>query len=164
MSEVDPKDLQQCVACTCFNLRRASRAVTHVFERIMRPSGLRATQFPILSVLAMAGPSTITELSEILAMDRTTLARNLKPLEKQGLISVAPGKDRRTRTVALERRGSEALARALPLWEEAQSLVIERIGDKRWQELFEALSAIPSVLLREPAAVPAAEGAERVRV
>jgi len=151
-SEPDTSNIQRCAACACLNLRKASRAVTQAFDKIMQPSGVRATQFPVLAVLAMAGPMTITGLSQVLVMDRTTLARNLKPLEKQGLISTAKGEDRRTKTVTLTQKGADVLNKAMPMWEEAQNLVVERMGEDRWQSLLESLLLITSLLPLEPGA------------
>ncbi len=68
-------------------------------------------------------------------MDPTTLARNLKPLERDGLVEISPGKDRRTRVVRITDKGQQALDRALPLWEEAQAWVISQVGDDRWRAM-----------------------------
>ncbi|WP_424101859.1 MarR family winged helix-turn-helix transcriptional regulator [Moorena producens] len=131
--------------CTCFNLRKATRVVTQIFDDKLRPSGLRATQFSILAVMAGAKSSTINKLAQTLAMDRTTLTRNLKPLEKQGLIEISPGEDRRTRLVALTAKGQENLTQALPLWEQAQTEVIEKLGVGPWHNLLERLTETVSI-------------------
>lgn len=134
--------------CTCFNLRKATRAVTQLFDEKLKPSGLLVTQFTILVAIASAGSGTMNDLAQGLVMDRTTLTRNLKPLERQGLISIHPGEDRRERVVSLTDAGRTALAKALPLWEEAQASAIERLGQERWSALLSGLSATTS-LLRE---------------
>lgn len=144
-SETNLADIGKCASCACFNLRKATRALTQVFDKEMQPSGLRATQFPILAVLAMAGPSTISNLSQFLVMDRTTLARNLKPLEKQGLVAISKGKDKRTRNVSLTRAGADKIRDALPMWERAQNAVVEKLGENRWQATLENLVLIPSL-------------------
>lgn len=130
------------IQCTCFNLRRAARVVTRIFDEGLRPSGLRSTQFSILAVLNGVGSSTINELAKALVMDRTTLARNLKPLETHGLVEVISGKDLRTRLVALTPAGRKLLARALPLWEQTQRDVIDRLGDGPWYNLMERLQQV----------------------
>ena len=132
---------QQAPECTCFNLRKAARAVTQYYDGALKPSGLRATQFTLLAAIYNAGPITIKRLAERLIMDRTTLTRNLRPLEKQGLIESASGEDRRTRAVTLTDRGREVLAQALPLWERAQEEVVGKLGHERWRDLLEHLSA-----------------------
>jgi DNA-binding MarR family transcriptional regulator len=81
-------------------------------------------------------------LAEALVMDRTTLARNLKPLEKQELVKVVAGEDRRVHVVMLSDKGYAALARAMPLWQQAQAQIVEGVGQKRLGSLLEELSAI----------------------
>lgn len=127
--------------CACFNLRKASRAVTQLYDEILQPSGLLATQFTLVVAISIAGSTTITRLAEDLVMDRTTLTRNLKPLERQGLIEIASGQDQRTRVVALTAEGREALAKAIPLWEQVQASVVEGLGQNRWSTLLSNLSA-----------------------
>jgi DNA-binding MarR family transcriptional regulator len=153
--------IENCTECVCFNLRMATRAITQVYDKAMQPSGLRATQFPLLAVLAIGGPSTITGLSQFLVMDRTTLARNLKPLEKRGLISIAKGKDKRTKTLTLTELGAEAIGDALPRWERAQKMVVEKMGENRWQATLESLRALPSLFPLDSAAAPAASEVEQ---
>lgn len=126
--------------CACFNLRKASRTVTQLYDEILQPSGLLATQFTPLVAISIAGSTTITHLAEELVMDRTTLTRNLKPLERQGLIEIASGQDQRTRVVTLTTKGCEALALAIPLWEQAQASVVEGLGQNRWSTLLSNLA------------------------
>ena len=126
--------------CTCFNLRKATRVVTQLFDEKLRSSGIRATQFTILAVLSENQPSTVNELSQALVMDRTTLARNLKPLEKADLIQSTPGDDRRTRLIELTTHGKNILNHSLPLWEQAQTEVIEKLGMGPWHNLLERLN------------------------
>jgi DNA-binding MarR family transcriptional regulator len=132
--------LTQCMGCACFNLRKASRAVTQLYDDILRPAGIRVTQFSLLVAASIAGPMPVKRLAEVTVMDRTTLTRNLELLEKQRMIEVAPGKDRRTRVVRITQAGREALLNALPLWQEAQAQVVGALGEARWQSLQENLS------------------------
>lgn len=134
--------------CTCFNLRKASRAVTQLFDEKLKPSGLLATQFTILVAISVAGSGTMNDLAKGLVMDRTTLTRNLKPLERQGLIVIQAGQDQRVRVVSLTDEGRAALAKALPLWDEAQACVIEGLGQQGWKALLSGLSDTTS-LVRE---------------
>jgi DNA-binding MarR family transcriptional regulator len=139
MTRTDTMDLNHYLSaaqgCVCFNLRKAARAVTQVYDAQLKPSGLKATQLSLLAVLASAGPITVKQLAERLVMDRTTLTRNLKPLERDGLIRSSAGEDRRTRSLVLTRKGQAALLRALPLWEEAQTRMLARLGAERWQQV-----------------------------
>src|SRR5690348_12161045 len=127
--------------CACSNVRKAARAVTQLYDDVLQPIGLRSTQFTLLVAVALAGEASVTQLSGALVMDRTTLARNLKPLEIQGLLTIGEGTDRRRHLVRLTERGRQVLASALPLWEQAQHQVITRLGEKQWQALRDSLKA-----------------------
>ena len=127
-------------ACACFNLRKAARSVTQLYDQILQPSGLRATQLSILVGAYSSESETISRLAETLVMDRTTLTRDLKPLEREGLVSVVPGEDRRTRVVTLTKQGRKAVEESLPLWQKAQARVIEGFGEDRFHALLSDLS------------------------
>jgi len=126
--------------CTCFNLRKVTRAVTQRFDDILQPSGLRATQFTLLTALKLSGSATVSVLAERLVMDRTTLTRNLKPLESRGWVKAVPGEDRRTRQLTLTARGQRVLVKATPLWQKAQGEVMQALGKKHWGSLMDELS------------------------
>ena len=132
--------------CTCFNLRKATRVVTQLFDDWMQPTGLRATQFTLLAAISSTGAIAISQLSKVLVMDRTTLTRNLKPLETKRLVKIVPGEDRRTRTLTLTDKGRKTYENSLPLWRQAQSEVIERLTFKRWKDLLKQLDQAVSVL------------------
>lgn len=132
--------------CTCFNLRKATRTVTQLFDDAMQPTGLRATQFTLLAAISSTGAIAIRKLSQVLVMDRTTLTRNLKPLETKRLVKVVPGEDRRTRTLTLTDKGRKTLEKALPFWRQAQSEVIERLTPRRWRNLIKHLDSTVEIL------------------
>jgi DNA-binding MarR family transcriptional regulator len=92
--------------------------------------------------LPVSGSTTVSELASKMVMDRTTLARNLKPLENRGLVVTAPGQDRRTRVTSLTHQGAEVLLEAFALWMEAQAHVLGRLDGREWQNLRQALSKI----------------------
>ena len=127
--------LREMPGCACFSIRKASRAVTQLYDEALKPAGLRATQLNLLAVAAVRGPATISQLGEVLVMDRTTLTRNLRPLEREGLIEIGPGEDRRTREVRPTAKGREALSRAFPLWKKAQERLIGALGESRWSRM-----------------------------
>ncbi len=138
---INSTELGQVVSsCACFNLRKASRVVTQHFDEILKPSGLLITQFTILVAITMAKSGTINELAERLVMDRTTLTRNLKPMEREGWLKSEPGQDQRTRVISLTRSGEAALAKALPSWKQAQNSVEEALGQQRWNALLSHLA------------------------
>jgi DNA-binding MarR family transcriptional regulator len=128
--------------CVCWNLRAAARAVTQVYEDTLRPSGIRATQFGLLAAILALEPVTISALAATTATDRTTLGRNLKLLEGDGLVTLEAGADRRERVVRLTERGRKGLEQAYTLWEKAQKRILERFGGKRWQALRLELEAL----------------------
>ncbi len=142
--EIPLKDRCAVVAETCAggNLRRASRAVTQFYAEIMAPLGIEPTQFTLLTACAVAGPAPISVLADALAMDRTTLKRNVALLEKQELVSVREGRDRRVRVVELSAKGRATLVNALPLWEKAQSRIADGLGRVGLTALLNNLSAV----------------------
>lgn len=147
INPINSTELGQVVStCACFNLRKASRVITQHFDEILKPSGLLITQFSILVAVAMATSGTINELAEILVMDRTTLTRNLKPLEREEWLKIEPGQDQRTRVVSLTPKGETALAKALPLWKQAQNGVEEVLGQPRWNALLSHLLDVTALI------------------
>ena len=132
--------LEDTAECACLNLRGAARAVTQMYDEILKPSGLKATQFSVLATVASEGPASMTAISGALVMDRTTLTRNLKPLMDRGFIKEEKcSRDRRKRNISLTRAGKAALSRALPLWDYAQNHVVAGIGHARWQGMLRLL-------------------------
>jgi len=130
------------MSCADANLRRTTRAVTRLYDQILAPSDLLTTQFTLLVACAVASPAPISTLADTLAMDRTTLARNLKLVERRGLVKVIPGEDRRERIVMLSDKGYSALSKALPLWQEAQTQIVAGFGQSRLNNLLQDLSAM----------------------
>ncbi len=135
--------------CACFNIRKAAREVTRFYDEMLAPSGIKATQFTMLGAVSISGAARMSELSDMLALDKTTLTRNLKPLEADGLIAIAAGADRRERIVSLTGAGTAALERALPNWREAQRRVAEDLGEARWHRLVADLSELESLAMRD---------------
>jgi DNA-binding MarR family transcriptional regulator len=131
--------------CTLLGIRQASRAITQIYDAAFAPIGLKGNQFTLLTAISRMGEPTITRLGEGLVTDRTTLTRNLVPLERAGLVRVEVGADRRSRIVTVTPRGSERLARAYPLWKRAQARVIEAMGKSRWRGLLDHLSEVTAL-------------------
>ena len=132
-------------SCPLGHLRKATRIMEHIFDETLRPSGLRGSQLAVLAVTALVGPTNMSSMAERLVMDRTTLTRNLKPLERRGLIKIATGEDRRTRDVSLTAEGERVMAQVMPLWEAAQNLVIQELGNRWHRELLGNLSEVESL-------------------
>lgn len=112
-----------CVECKCSALRRASRAVTQHYEISFRGTGLRATQFTVLAALAQTGPLPLSALAAMLGLERTSLTRNLRPLEKKGFVASAANDDHRVRLIEITPAGERTALAALSAWQLAQATV-----------------------------------------
>jgi DNA-binding MarR family transcriptional regulator len=152
MSEPRTLDLKLCRmardTCTAGNLRRATRAITGLYDDALRPTGLRVSQLSILVALAFAEEATVSRLAGLLTLDRTTMTRNLAPLERRGLVETVTGADARQRALRLTGKGRAALARALPAWQRVQSRVIAGLGETRWKSLLQGLRATLGIARR----------------
>ncbi len=136
-------DLSDCPSCVNFNLRKAMRAVSQHYDQMMAPSGLRGTQFTILTVLSRLGELTVTDLADFLVMDRTTLTRNLKPLVKEGYLNILPGlQDRRSRRIKLTSEGKKAQKTAMPYWQKAQNEMVNFMGKSNTRQLISDLQIV----------------------
>ncbi|MBB3066793.1 MarR family winged helix-turn-helix transcriptional regulator [Limibacillus halophilus] len=130
--------------CAVLRTRMAARKVTRTYDEALRPLGLKVTQFTLLVAIKHGIPDSISELAESLAMERTTLTRNLQLLEKQGLATIGPEGYRRARSMQLTPLGEEKLAAALPVWRQAQDQLVRKLGKGRWIEAKALLSEIIS--------------------
>jgi len=139
-------DLSATAMCTSLNLRKAARTVTQFYDDALRGSGLKSTQFSLLAAASLAGTAPISRLAEEMAMDRTTLTRNLKPLEAEGLLQIVAGADRRGRNVTVTPEGDALLQKAAPMWRDAQTRMIDKLGDERWGELLRHLQGVRRAL------------------
>lgn len=139
---MDKSELSATAMCTSFNLRKAARTVTQFYDDALRDSGLKSTQFSLLAMAAGVGGVPISRLADELAMDRTTLTRNLKPLEDAGLIEVSTGDDKRVRNVAVTGEGEHVLQRAIPQWRRAQTHMIDGLGDETWAAFLKQLQTV----------------------
>jgi DNA-binding MarR family transcriptional regulator len=129
--------------CNCHAIRQAARHVTSFYDQRLAPSGLRVTQFSILSRLRRMGPMTINALAAALVMDRTTLGRNILPLQRDGLITVAPGRsDRRRHELRITEAGIARHRAALEHWRQAQQRFSAVFGDDRAAALRDLLHGV----------------------
>lgn len=142
LAGLDPRTFAECGECTCFNFRKATRVVTQLYDDRMRSSGLRATQFALLVHAYAMGPVALTKLAEAMVTDRTTLARNLEPLEKNGLIEVEDGEDRRTRIVDITEEGRKKLAVVFPIWKKTQEEIKTIMGRDIWSSMMSQVSLL----------------------
>ncbi len=115
--------------CLCTGLRQAALAATRFYDDALQSTGLKITMFRLLRRIGESGAPTMTGLAEIVQLDRSTLGRNLRVLERLGLVRLSEGEDERTRTIELTAAGLKKLEAALPLWASAQRRMKRRLGD-----------------------------------
>jgi DNA-binding MarR family transcriptional regulator len=126
---MDHANISDCRNCLCLASRTASRAITAAYDRQLRPHGIRATQFTLLTMLILRGETPIGVLAKFLGMDRTTLTRNVALLETNGWVRTRTGgADARSHVVSVTGSGEKMVRSALPAWRQAQSNVADAIG------------------------------------
>ncbi len=128
--------------CNCYALRQATRRVSQLYDAVLAPTGLRATQYGLLNEVERRGPIALLPLARIMIMDRATLGHNVRPLEANGYLTLAIGKDRRSREVSLTRAGRAILAEARPLWRRAQAIFEAEIGREKAADLRAMLNRV----------------------
>jgi DNA-binding MarR family transcriptional regulator len=149
----DTPTVDECLAmgraCACYNLRRASRAVTQVYDAYLEEVGLKATQLTILAVLAHRDPpEPVTTLAEALVLEQSSLSRNLAVLERMGFVAIAKGPtDRRERVPTLTRAGRAALARGYPAWRRAQAALEGALSPSRLDDQMRGLRRLTKTAL-----------------
>lgn len=127
--------------CTCFAIRRAARHVSQGYDRALASTGLRTTQFSLLSALDRHGPRNPAVLAEALLVDRTTMSRAVRPLERDGLVAIAPDpEDGRGRILAITPAGRAKLEEARPLWSLTEARQREAFGEERSRQLHALLA------------------------
>lgn len=144
--------------CHCSAIRKAARHVTQHYDRHLAPAGLTVTQFGLLARLDRYGPLTVNQLAARLGMDRTTLGRIMKPLEREGLIAIAPDPaDRRRRALSTTATGLARIQRARPLWSTAQAAFEQSFGAAACGDLKATLGRVLDTAFVKPAAAPTAD-------
>ena len=128
--------------CLCNALRRASRAVTRLYDDELRTVGLRTTQFSMLAYLNRTGEVKQGDIGDLMLLEQTTVTRNLRPLLSSGWLEIRPGTDRRQRFVAITHSGKEKLREAAPAWISAQKKMKALLSEQTWQDL---LTVLPNV-------------------
>lgn len=140
-ASIDPYEAGGCVS---YRLRRAARTAAKLFDRALKPVGLRNTQFTLLASLSFNGEISIGDMSDELAIDATTLNRNLEVLIRRGLVENIEAEDGRVRNLRWTAAGKTAFAEALPLWRQAQKQALGGLGAAHWVEIREDLREIES--------------------
>jgi DNA-binding MarR family transcriptional regulator len=142
---LDPRALEGCLDCACLSLRQASRMVTQLFDDALVPVGLLSTQLPVLVVLALYGPLTISRLASLIIIDRTTLTRNLKPLQAKGYIQIVSTSDKRKKLLEISQKGRQVIADAYPLWKKVQGQIVQGLRPGHWKAVREQLGQLVQI-------------------
>lgn len=136
--------------CISYRLRRAARTAAKRFDAALRPAGIRNTQFTFLAALDQLGPTSVGDLSKILAMDQTTVTRNLKLLIRNGFIQEAPAEDGRVHLATLSKDGEKVFQQALPLWRQMQTQLLETLQTDFWNGMVKDLEEIEKACAKTP--------------
>ncbi len=128
--------------CICTHLRRAARGVSRHYDEALEGFGINVAQFSLLRHLRRLDQPSISTLAEAMGLDRSTLGRNLRVLEAEGLVALAEGRDLRNRLVLLTEQGHERLQAAEPAWEKAQASLIDTLGEGQRDELVRLLEIL----------------------
>src|SRR6266705_2679886 len=143
------QDLGRLSPCVCNPLRMVTRAVTQLYDDVLRPSGLRVTQFSILATIGRIGEANLQQLEDTLAIDQTTLTRSLNLLERDGVIERASHPDARIRAMKLTSKGRRALEAARPLWARAQDKVLRELGTTAWADAQRRLAHLLRIAVKK---------------
>ena len=134
--------------CACATARHVARTLTQLYDAALKDAGLEAPQFALLMALEQIGPCNQSALGERFGLDKTTVSRNLKWLERQRWVRVAMGKNRRERELTLTREGRKRLAAAHPKWRRAQALLRSEMSEADWKAMFRAFGKITQAARR----------------
>ncbi len=140
------KNLPASGECACMNLRKTARLIAQFYDQRLQPGGLRNTQFTLLVVLDHLSPVSIKNLADHMGMDRTTLTRNLRLLERDNYITACPGKDARVRMISLTEKARAAINETRPYWQQAQAEFLQKFGEERWADMREGLTDISRIV------------------
>lgn len=136
------KKMAQDNPCLCFNIRKASRIITQIYDEALRGLGYTPSQIMILSSIQELHSSTINELADAVSTDRTTLSRNLIPLRKDGLIKPCDCADRRSKAVMITDKGRQVLEKASDIWREKHQSIAKAIGPQHMEHFIKDLNGI----------------------
>ena len=130
------RERNQLIAeCACFDLRKATRAVSRMYDDFLRDAGLNVTQFSLLRLIRTEKEISVSTLGRYMVMDSTSITRALAPLERDNLINSRAGADKRMRIISLTRKGVKLVGDAEPKWRRAQEVLMEAIGKDRWSAM-----------------------------
>jgi DNA-binding MarR family transcriptional regulator len=134
--------LTECLDCVCYEIRKTARFVINYYDAALRDADLKSNQFLILVAVAYLKSPNFTKLADFVGIDQSTLARNLVTVEKQKLVSVKPGKNRREKLISLTKKGEQKIEKSFPLWKKAHGRLVGGIGAARWSEIQNELHGV----------------------
>jgi DNA-binding MarR family transcriptional regulator len=129
-------------SCYCIVLRKASRRISALYDEALAPHGINIAQFSAIRTINRNAPISLTELGDRMDLDRSTVGRNMKVLERRGLVASETGKDQREALLSLTPEGRALLERTDPIWEEVQNRIEDRLGPDHARQLGQLLAAI----------------------
>jgi MarR family transcriptional regulator, organic hydroperoxide resistance regulator len=140
-------DLSGVRRCACGNLRRTTRTITQFYDQFLQKSGLLSPQFSLLLSISLNENVSVGGLESVLLMDQTTVTRNIEMLRKNGYVTIAKDDaDARRKSISITERGSNKLAEAMPLWEQAQSQIEKGLGSERYRDFLKTLKDITQLV------------------
>ena len=144
------KNPQHGLPCACAAARQAARVLTQFYDNRMRSSGLEAPQFTLMMTLEKAGPCSQVELGRLFALDKTTVSRNLRLLERNGWIEAVAASDKRLRRFTLTGAGRKRLEAAKPKWKKVQDQLRRSMTVEQWEAMFQTFRKITQVVQNQP--------------
>ncbi len=140
-------DIDYTQICVCANLRKKTRAVTQLYDKVLEPTQLKVTQYSMLANIARHQAVSVSQLGDILLLDQTTITRNVNLLKKNGYVDVTRDtQDGRTKIISLTAIGIEKLKEATPLWMDIQEKIIQDIGLDKYKDFYETHKKMQKVL------------------
>lgn len=141
------KNIDYTQICVCANLRKKTRVVTQLYDKLLQPTGLKITQYSMLANIDYQQSVSISRLGEILLLDQTTITRNINLLKQNGYVDITKDpQDARTKVITLTEKGDEKLNEAAPIWEEIQEKIINDIGLEKYEDFYETLKSIQKII------------------
>lgn len=141
------KNIDYTQICVCANLRKKTRVVTQLYDKLLQPTGLKVTQYSMLANIDLQQSVSISQLGEILLLDQTTITRNINLLKQNGYVDLnRDPQDARTKVITLTDKGIEKLNEAAPIWQDIQERIINDIGLEKYEDFYETLKTIQRII------------------
>lgn len=141
------KNIDYTQICVCANLRKKTRVVTQLYDKLLQPTGLKVTQYSMLANIDLQQSVSISQLGEILLLDQTTITRNINLLKQNGYVDLnRDPQDARTKVITLTDKGIEKLNEAAPIWQDIQERIINDIGIEKYEDFYETLKTIQKII------------------